>query len=160
MFSGMKDILRENMGGNASASLKKLDSLYPGFKTLTTAAHNAYGGGGLTLDILKAASKNVGSKGTKAAYGAAPLQAEIDLGIKTVGQYTPNILFDVIKGLAQNISSPTRLLEKSGRVLMGQTKPQRYLAGAAKRTMIPRAINRSSKALNVNVGTIAAGLEQ
>jgi hypothetical protein len=161
MFKGMKDVLRENMGGTSSASLQKLDSLYPGYKTLTTAAHNAYGGGsGLTLDILKNASKQVGTKGTQAAFGKAPLQAEIQLGIDTIGQQTPNILFDVIKGLAQNAPSPTGAMKGFGHVIMGETGAQQAIKGAVKRSGIDKAVAKFGNILNVNPATITAGMEQ
>tara|TARA_R110000737_G_scaffold140740_1_gene171499 strand:- start:44 stop:1471 length:1428 start_codon:yes stop_codon:yes gene_type:complete len=160
MFNNMKNTLREKMGGESTESLKKLDSLYPAYKTLTTAAHKAYGGKNLTLDILKETSKNVGSKGTKAAYGKAPLQNEIELGLDTIGQYTPNILFDVVKGLAQNVASPTPVLDFGGRVLLGQTAIQKTAQNAIKKSGLNKALEKYRNKYNVNSSMLASRYEQ
>ena len=160
MFREMKKVVRANLDDGATADLAMLDAAYPAYKTLASAAHGAFGGNKITLEGLKNASISTSTKGYKAAFGKAPIQDEIELGLKTIGQEQPNVIFNWIKGVAQNVSSPTKLLKGTGEVLLGQKPWQKELYGTAKRYGLPQTLAQIRRKYNLGAGTMGAGYEQ
>tara|TARA_R110000744_G_scaffold360576_1_gene468142 strand:+ start:4148 stop:5701 length:1554 start_codon:yes stop_codon:yes gene_type:complete len=160
MFKGLQLELRTALPSANKLKLAELDALYAPFKTLELAGQKAFGGVRIGLKDLKSASTQVSTKGNKAAYGEAPFQKQIDEGLETIAQETPNILFDVIKGFAVNIPSPTGLLERGGQIALGKTKAQMAIQNIAKRYSLPQAAAAARNKYNLGAGTFVAGMEQ
>lgn len=125
----MRQQLRGSVSDEAQALLKQTDAQYGKYLVVRKAGASAADEGGVfNPQQLMKSVKSVGQE-TRAFTGEAPLQDFALQGVKTLGRREPNPIVNFIKGVAVNVPSPTPVMRTTGRALLGETAPQKAVAG-------------------------------
>jgi len=126
-LTAMRDTLRAGLPDESLKSLGQLDKAWPKFLTVRKASRKASEKDGVfTPKQLLSSSSTVG-KDALAGIGKAPLQKAGQAGMATVGRDVGGQPLEWFRRVAAG--TPTLLpLNTMGRISMGQTKPQSYLA--------------------------------
>ena len=131
---GLRTNFRSFMKNNTKDSLVQMDKVYPKYKTLRSAvAASRKKGKDFTPDQLFTAGQKIGAQSASADVGI-PLQKFADLGKKTVGKDSINIIPNAMKVIGRMGYSPKFAVEAANNALLGQTAAQRglqYLGGKA-----------------------------
>lgn len=128
-LQGLRNDLRESVGGDTIKMLDLVDSKYGSYVALQGAGGTKKAmeaGGNFDASDLMAGVKSAGGKGRNAT-GKAPLyDTALDVS-KTLGIDEPSPIMSFIRGAAVNAPSPKGLLRKGGDIMLGETPTQKFL---------------------------------
>lgn len=124
--------IRDIHGPDVQPQLMALDKKYDQYLTVLDASNNkaARESEGIFTPqmILHAGAKQGRRAG---ARGETPLEQTARTGMRTVGQEFPAAMWDTRRALATLSPSPQGLMQRAGRVVLGETPAQRHTANIA-----------------------------
>ena len=163
------DAMRLDMSTTALTALKKMDDVYPAFKTFKDVVSKATKTPeeALTSQGLKNSSYIMGNKGGGSFLGSAPLLKEGRLGAETIGLKMNSMILDQMKAIMHNVPTWQGGYEAMGRAVMGDTFVQKALQRndvgkimSAVRDAVRKTINKSAEAQNIRELANRPGIQQ
>ena len=163
------DAMRLDMSTTALTALKKMDDVYPAFRTFKDVVSKATKTPeeALTSQGLKNSSYIMGNKGGGSFLGSAPLLKEGRLGAETIGLKMNSMILDQMKAIMHNVPTWQGGYEAMGRAVMGDTFVQKALQTndvgkimSAVRDAVRKTINKSAEAQNIRELANRPGIQQ
>lgn len=156
-LNGLRSAYREALPPPTKAALAAVDAKYPAYLTVKKAVSKASGKEGVfTPAQLTVSSRQVGTE-TSTALGAGPLAESVKAGEATVGQTTKKDaeLIGFMRRALSALSGPIPM-ETAGRVVLGQTLPQKAVQQA-----VGSPVGQALRRYTPSTGAIAgAGIDE